>query len=87
MDFLEDLFDRKKKNKDKYGNDREHDDDEYEEGSKNSFCPGCGSRIKEGDRFCPGCGKEAKASARICPRCKSKLEENAKFCPACGNKI
>lgn len=37
--------------------------------SKDVFCPGCGTKVPEGDNFCPNCGRQLNAGPDTCCSC------------------
>jgi hypothetical protein len=49
-------------------------------GSRDAFCPDCGTAVPENAAYCPGCGEEL----RRCPKCAATFPASPACCPACG---
>ena len=57
---------------------------------KNSFCPECGQRIKEGNLFCGHCGHKLTWNIpqfAACRCCGFQMKPGVKFCGKCGTKL
>jgi membrane protease subunit (stomatin/prohibitin family) len=95
FDLLEDLFERRKKKKDrgdKSPRDRKEGPAEAAPAPKAPafiFCSACGAKNDSGGRFCSECGEILPAQGREpqCPNCERPAPITAKFCNACGTRL
>ena len=59
--------------------------------AKSTFCPKCGTEIKQNAQFCPHCGfkltQDESPRTKFCQNCGKKIDINAEICPHCGVRV
>ena len=91
FEVFEDLFERRKKKKDKKGNgaDVARPAELKAPAAPPIFCTGCGARNEGSARFCLECGDllPSPGAEMRCIGCNAVVPLKARFCPSCGSKV
>jgi hypothetical protein len=89
FDVFEDLFERRKKKRDKAARGAKPPAEARSPAAPPVFCIGCGARNEGAARFCIECGEllPSPGEEMRCLGCNSIVPLRAKFCPRCGSKV
>lgn len=89
FEVFEDLFERRKKKRDRAGKGEKLPAEVRAPAAPPVFCIGCGARNEGGARFCIECGEllPSPGEEMRCLGCNSVVPLKARFCPRCGSKV